>query len=221
MFHIGIFDIIGPVMIGPSSSHTAGAVQLGRFARMMLKNDPRHAEIGLHGSLSSTGEGHGTHLALLAGILGLLPDDERIPDAEKLAKDNNLTYSFASVDLGDVHPNSTRIILSNETDSIKIAGSSVGGGKITIWKIDHYWVELNGEYPAILLYYPDHLGVVAEVTKVLAEHQLNIARMKVSRSNRGGEALMNIELDEIPPLAVQQELQSFPDIREIRYIQNL
>lgn len=221
MISIGIFDVIGPVMIGPSSSHTAGAVQLGKFARTMLIGEPLTATIGLHGSLSSTGEGHGTHLAILAGIMGFNSDDERIPRAKEIAREHNLEYTFSSIDLGDVHPNSARINLSNPADSVTVFGSSIGGAKIAIWKIEHYQVDLNGEYPALLLFYPDHPGVVAAVTLVLAKHQLNIARMKVSRSNRGGEALMNIELDQKPTPEILAELQAFHDIRDVRYIPNL
>jgi len=144
---IGIFDIIGPVMVGPSSSHTAGAVLLGLFARAALNELPIQADIGLHGSFHYTGEGHGTHLAILAGILGLSPDDERIPFASQLAADHHLVYQFNPIDLGEVHPNSARIILRSSTHTVSVDGSSLGGGKISIWKLNHYPVELKGFYP--------------------------------------------------------------------------
>ena len=127
---MGIFDILGPVMVGPSSSHTAGAVRLGLFARALLGGLPRRAELALHGSFAATGEGHGTHLALLAGLLGLQPDDERIPEARALAESESLEARFTTVDLGEVHPNSVRFTLEGQTGALTLNGSSVGGGRI-------------------------------------------------------------------------------------------
>ena len=147
----GIFDIIGPVMVGPSSSHTAGAVRLGLFARRLHGAGPARVEIGLHGSFAATGDGHGTPLALLAGVMGLAPDDGRIPQAKELASQHGLSYAFSAVDLGEVHPNSVRIRLSSATglpdERTEICGSSTGGGEIQIWRIDDFRVDFARRIP--------------------------------------------------------------------------
>lgn len=221
----GIFDIIGPVMVGPSSSHTAGAVRLGLFARRLHGAGPARVEIGLHGSFAATGDGHGTPLALLAGVMGLAPDDGRIPQAKELASQHGLSYAFSAVDLGEVHPNSVRIRLSSATglpdERTEICGSSTGGGEIQIWRIDDFRVDLHGEYPTLLMSYPDHPGAVAAVSSVLAQHGLNIAGMKVHRTARGGLALMTIELDQEPDAATIQSLHGLEDITSVRYVPEL
>lgn len=215
---IGILDIIGPVMVGPSSSHTAGAVHLGLFARALLEYSPKCAQIGLHGSFSHTGEGHGTHLAILAGVLGFATDDERIPHANVIAAQVGLAYSFTSVDLGDVHPNSAQIRLSSSQDEVQISGSSIGGGKIRIWRVNRYRVELDGSYPTLLSAHHDHPGVIANISGLLAKYNLNIAAMKVYRTNRGGPALSSIELDHSPGPDLLAELKSLPNILDVRFI---
>ncbi len=221
---MGIFDVIGPVMVGPSSSHTAGAVRLGNFARLVLGSEPCRALIGLHGSLAATGEGHGTHLAILAGILGLAPDDERIPRAREIAAERGLEYSYLAVDLGEVHPNSARITLRGmEMGGVEttVYGSSVGGGEIRIWRIDEFDVDLEGRYPTLLLTYPDHPGVVAAVSSVLAGQALNIAEMKVHRTARGGRALMAVELDQAPGDDVIRALRRLPEMAGVRFVPSL
>ena len=157
---MGIFDVIGPVMVGPSSSHTAGAARIGLFARRLLGEDPVRAEISLHGSFAATGEGHGTPLALLAGLLGMTPDDERIPVSAELALEHGLDYHFETFDMGDVHPNSVQLRLTGKGTSLELCASSIGGGRIKIWNIDGFAVNLDGEYPTLLLIYPDRPGAV-------------------------------------------------------------
>ena len=221
---LGLFDVIGPVMVGPSSSHTAGAVRLGNFARLVLGGEPRLALIGLHGSLAATGEGHGTHLAILAGIMGLTPDDERIPQARDLAEARGLEYSFSQVDLGEVHPNSARLTLrGREMGGVEttVCGSSVGGGAVRIWRLDEFEVDLAGRYPTLLLIYPDHPGVVAAVSGLLADRSFNIAEMKVHRTTRGGRALMALELDQAPDEETIGALRGLPDMAGVRFIPDL
>ncbi|MDP2876963.1 MAG: L-serine ammonia-lyase, iron-sulfur-dependent subunit beta [Holophaga sp.] len=215
---MGIFDVIGPVMVGPSSSHTAGAVRIGLFARRLLGSDPKIATIGLHGSFAATGEGHGTPLALLAGLLGLLPDDERIPVAAELAHDQNLHYCFETVDLGDVHPNSVLLNLESEGCTLEIKASSIGGGRIKVWSIDGFAVNLDGEYPTLLLAYPDRPGAVAIVSAILANAAINIATLKAHRTERGGQALMAVQLDEMPPLSLLESLRHLPHFEQVRFI---
>jgi L-serine dehydratase len=218
---LGIFDIIGPVMVGPSSSHTAGAVRIGAFARLLLGTAPASAVIQLHGSFAATGEGHGTPLALLAGLLGMAPDDERIPAAEALATEAGLAYRFERVDLGDVHPNSVRLRLAAAGTELELCASSVGGGRISVWNIDGFGVDLEGQYPTILLTYPDRPGAVAIVSAILANAALNIATIKAHRDTRGGQALMTVELDAVPPASVLESLRCLPQFEQVRFIPSL
>jgi len=215
---MGIFDIIGPVMVGPSSSHTAGAVRLGLLARCLLRGPLSEVVIGLHGSFAATGEGHGTPLALLAGLMGFAPDDERIPRSDELAKEEGLRYRFAEEDLGDVHPNSVRLQLSGPEGQLEVLGSSIGGGRIRIWRLDGFPVSLDGEFPTLLLVYPDRSGSVAVVSAILAKASLNIATMKVHRTSRGGQALMAVQLDEPPPDSIVDSLRHLPHFQQVRSI---
>lgn len=215
---MGIFDILGPVMVGPSSSHTAGAVRLGLFARALLGGPPSKAELALHGSFAATGEGHGTPLALLAGLLGLQPDDERIPEARALAESEGLEARFSAADLGEVHPNSVRFTLEGAHGTLNLSGSSVGGGRIQVWELEGFPVELDGEYPTILMTYPDRPGWVAVVSALLAQARLNIATIKAHRTARGGLALLSIQCDQVPPEPTLGALRSLPDVVSVRFV---
>lgn len=191
------FDIIGPIMIGPSSSHTAGAVRLGLMARAILGEDVKTINIKLYGSFAQTYKGHGTDRALIAGIMGFKPDDERIRNLYKQQKEKNIEFSFSEVDLEDAHPNTAIIELKGVTDrKIEVTGASIGGGNIIISAVNNYEVQLSGKYPSIIIVHQDMPGVVNGVTAALARYNINIAYMKVSRSERGAEALMNIEVDD-------------------------
>ncbi|MHB8927625.1 MAG: L-serine ammonia-lyase, iron-sulfur-dependent subunit beta [Bacillota bacterium] len=194
----GVFDIIGPVMTGPSSSHTAGAVRLGLAGRAIIGGTPARARLGLHGSFAQTYRGHGTDLALVAGLLGMKPDDERIPSALRLAAEEGLAVTFELVDLGaDVHPNTARVVLAaKDGRETTVTGSSVGGGRIVITRINQFVVDFSGEYHAVILSYIDRPGVVAAASSLLAADRVNIAAMRVSREARHSRALMIIELDQ-------------------------
>ena len=184
-------------MIGPSSSHTAGAVRLGLMARAVLGERACRTEINLHGSFAQTYRGHGTDKALIAGILGFYPDDERIRYALDIAKENGMEYSFKTVNLDDAHPNTAVIHLAGETGRVaRIRGASVGGGNILITNIDGYSVELTGVYPALITIHKDRPGVITKVTQILSRYEVNIAFMSVSRQNRGETAMMIMELDD-------------------------
>jgi L-serine dehydratase len=192
-----LFDIIGPVMIGPSSSHTAGAVRLGSLARAILGGAATTAEIELHGSFASTGRGHGTDLALTAGLLGLAPDDPRIRRAPELAKEAGLTVTFADADLGEVHPNTARITLTGADGArVVVQGSSVGGADVQLTQIDDFRVAITGELPVLIVEHNDQPGVIASVSAILASHGVNVASMEVSREMRGARALMVLETDQ-------------------------
>ena len=193
----GVFDIIGPVMIGPSSSHTAGAARLGLMAGKILGERPVKAEILLHGSFAQTYRGHGTDKALIGGIMGFNPEDMRLREALTLAQEAGLVYSFAPVDIPEAHPNTAVIKLTGEKGRvIRIEGASVGGGNIRITRIGDFDVDLTGQYPALIIVHKDRPGVVNGVTSILARYKINIAYMRVSRKMPGQEALMIVETDD-------------------------
>jgi len=205
-----VFDIVGPVMIGPSSSHTAGAVRLGSLARAIFGKQPVSATIRLHGSFASTGRGHGTDLALVAGLLGMKPDDARIPSALTIAAEEGLHVHFVEADLGDVHPNTAEFDLSSPAgDRMCVRGSSLGGGDVVISSIDGFEVEANGELPLLIVDHTDRPGEIAAVTGILANGGVNIAEMRVSRERRGARALMLIETD------VEVDATSVASVREL------
>ena len=191
-----VFDVIGPVMIGPSSSHTAGAVRLGRLARAVFGEQPARARITLHGSFASTGHGHGTDLALVAGLLGMAPDDVRIRTADAEARSAGMDVAFAEADLGEVHPNTARLELSSaDGRTVTVQGSSTGGADVVLTAIDAFDVTITGELPVLVVEHRDQPGVIASVSAVLAEYGVNIAGMEVSREKRGARALMVMETD--------------------------
>jgi L-serine dehydratase len=209
----GVFDIVGPVMIGPSSSHTAGAVRLGLMARKILGEEAVRAEINLHGSFARTYRGHGTDKALIAGILGFAPEDERIREALQIAHDHGLEFSFQTVNLEEAHPNTAVIYLVGRSGrTARVRGASVGGGNIMISNIDGYNVELTGQYPALITIHHDCPGVITRVTQILAHAAVNIAFMRVSRQNRGETAMMIMELDEEPAATVIEECQQADNV---------
>lgn len=198
MENYSVFDIIGPRMTGPSSSHTAGAVRLGYITRRIMGAEPSHASFTLYGSFAETGRGHGTDKALIAGLLGCMPDDARIRSAYKLARDSGLSVDFIWSEEPVEHPNTVRIIAEDvngkETDVI---GRSVGGGNILITKINGLDVEVTGEYPTLIIQHHDMPGVISDVSRVLAQLGVNIANMRVFRRGKGdNEAYMVIESDE-------------------------
>lgn len=208
-----VLDIVGPVMIGPSSSHTAGAVRLGLMARQVLGEVPVRADIELAGSFAQTYRGHGTDKALVAGILGFRQDDERIRDALSIAARQGLDVRFQTVQLPDAHPNTAIIRLIGVTGRLaRIRGASVGGGNILVSNIDGYEVELSGAYPALIAIHRDRPGVVAQVTQILSRYEVNIAFMRVSRQNRGETAMMIMELDDVPADEVVEECQEVCDV---------
>lgn len=217
-----VFDLLGPIMVGPSSSHTAGAVRLGAMARKILGEEPVQGTLLLHGSFATTGKGHGTNLALVAGLLGMATDDERIPEALKMAKERGLEISFVTGDLGEVHPNTVRFdLLGVHGGHVQVVGSSIGGGTIIIRQINDFQVEIRGDYPTLVILHQDIPGVVAQVTLLLATAQINIARMLVSREKKGAQALMVLETDQSIDNAVLELLRKLPRIYQALAIEPL
>lgn len=216
---MNIFDIIGPVMVGPSSSHTAGAVKIGYIARQLMNNKIKKAELYLHGSFSATGKGHGTDKALVAGLLGMKPDDNRIPVSFEIAEELGLEIRFGSINLRDVHPNSVFMRLYNDNDKkMEIVASSIGGGQIRICKIDGLDVNFSGDQPTLIVHNTDQPGHVSKVTSMLAEHSVNISGMQLYRTQRGGNAVMVIECDQEVPKSSLEFLKNMDGIVNVTYL---
>ena len=194
---LSIFDITGPIMIGPSSSHTAGACRLGFSARKILGEEVKSITFHLYGSFKATLEGHGTDRALLGGVLGFLPDDERIKDSFKIANERNVKYKFVKEDEQPDHPNTVKIELigkSNRKRTIK--GQSVGGGNILITQIDQTNLQIDGKYDTLVTRHWDRVGIVQEVTGILYKNNINIAQMSLYREDVNDRAYMIIDVDD-------------------------
>jgi L-serine dehydratase len=211
---VSLLDIIGPVMVGPSSSHTAGACRIGLLARGLVGGTPERAKIELHGSFARTGEGHGTDKAIVAGLMGFRPDDDRIRSALEIAEKEGLDYRFEKTTLNeDSHPNSVRITLDRGDRTAVMMGSSLGAGRVLVTQIDGFPVEVSGNYHTIVLVAEDIKGSVARIATLLAEDGLNIATLRLTRKKRGGDAFMVIELDEYPDERVRDHIRSLPWVR--------
>jgi L-serine dehydratase len=213
---VSILDIIGPVMVGPSSSHTAGACKLGLLARALIGGTPERAVIELHGSFARTGEGHGTDKAIVGGLLGFRPDDERLRDALQIMEREGLDYRFEKTTLGDegdVHPNTVRITAERGDRRVPMMGSSLGAGRVLVTQIDGYPVEVSGNYHTIVLIAEDRPGSVAAIASILASSGVNIATLRLTRRERGGDAFMVIEVDQPPGADVGDALRALPWVR--------
>ena len=210
------FDIIGPVMIGPSSSHTAGAARIGRVARTLFEKQPTKAVISLYGSFAKTYKGHGTDLALVAGIMDFDTFDERIPDALKIAEQVGLEVEFLTEDAVTEHPNTVKInLFDGEGKELEIVGISIGGGTIEITEINSFKLKLSGANPAILVVHQDRFGLISAVTSVLSKYEINIGHMEVSRKERGDEAVMVIEMDHKIDEGVVAELSFLQGVTQV------
>lgn len=177
-----LFDIMGPIMIGPSSSHTAGTCRIAKTARMLAGKNFYKIEFYLHGSFAETYKGHGTDKALLAGALGMDPDDERLRKSFEIANDKKLEYAFYKEDLGDVHPNTVKIIMYNKDNTYNsIIGSSIGGGSIEIININGMDINFTDEYPTLILKYYDTTGIIAFVSSIISEQGYNIESIKTTK----------------------------------------
>ena len=215
---INIFDMMGPVMVGPSSSHTAGAARIGNMGRTLLGEEVARADIGLHGSFAETGFGPGTDRALLAGLLGMKPDDLRIPNAYEEANRAGMAYSFRTVELRDAHPNTALLELTGKSGKqLTLQASSIGGGAIVVNKIDGIDVNFTGDFNTLIVRNQDESGSVAAITSILSQVHINVANMSVNRHRRGGDALMVIETDQhIKPRQVEF-LSELPGILSVTY----
>lgn len=194
---MNVFDIIGPVMVGPSSSHTAGAVRIGSIGRMLLGEEPAEAVIKFHGSFAKTYRGHGTDKAIVGGLMGFNVDDARLRESLELADKAGFEYTIQTENLGPVHPNTAYIEVKGVSGKkASLMGASIGGGNIVITQVNGVNVEFTGQYYTLIICHHDAPGMVASVTNVLAAVNINIAYMKVYRTLKGGQAMMVIETDQ-------------------------
>ena len=214
-----LFDIVGPIMIGPSSSHTAGAARLGKIASIIAGEGIEKVDFYLHGSFGKTYKGHGTDKALVAGILGMEPWDDDLKESFNLADKKGLIYNFIEEDLGDVHPNTVKFnIIKKDGKIFEVIGSSVGGGNIKIISVDGLNIDITGDYPTIIINHIDNPGAISRVTALLYNDHINIAFLKVFRAGRGSKATMIIETDSNVSRQLIENIQNTKDILSVKYI---
>ncbi|MEG1362058.1 MAG: L-serine ammonia-lyase, iron-sulfur-dependent subunit beta [Lachnospiraceae bacterium] len=193
---MNVFDIVGPIMIGPSSSHTAGAARIGKLARQLFGGTITEAEIKLHGSFAKTYQGHGTARALVGGILGMNPDDEQIRDSLMIAEKKGLKVTIFPTSIEDAHPNTAVITLKDDNGkTVVVQGASTGGGNILISRINGLEVEITGQYDTLIIEHHDEPGVVGDVAEYMGDFEINLCSMKLSRTKRGGTAVLTVEVD--------------------------
>ncbi len=216
---ISIFEAIGPIMIGPSSSHTAGAARLGRMAAKLVGGTFTHVDFGLYGSFAKTYQGHGTDLALVAGVLGMKQDDERLSSSFEIAKEQGLTYRFYETEISGAHENTVCMSFSmTDGTTREIIGSSIGGGQIRICSIDGFPLEMSLNMTTLLVMHKDTKGMIYQITKILAANDINIATMKLTRQEKGAMACCVIETDSVIPEGVLRELEALQDIHTVKLV---
>ncbi|EGL82597.1 L-serine dehydratase, iron-sulfur-dependent, beta subunit [Caldalkalibacillus thermarum TA2.A1] len=219
MKYRSVFDIIGPIMIGPSSSHTAGAARIGRVARRIFGRKPDRANITLYGSFAKTYKGHGTDIAIVGGLLDLDTFDEGIVRSLEMAKEQGLQVTIQASEEDVDHPNTAKIELSGDQHRLEIVGTSIGGGSIEIISINGFNLRLSGHHPALLVLHEDKYGMIAQVANVLSKFKLNIGHMEVARKSKGSEALMVIETDQPIGEQVLAEIGEIPSILTVTKVE--
>jgi L-serine dehydratase len=210
-----VFDIIGPIMVGPSSSHTAGAARIGRVARKLFGRQPKRAEITFYGSFAKTYKGHGSDVATVAGILDFETSDLRLKDSLRIAEDLGVDVQVKTSDELTGHPNTSRIRLADDDQEIEVVGISIGGGKIEVSEINGFSFQLGFDTPTLMVLHEDRFGMIAGVAKVLTQHRINVGHMEVSRHDRGSRALMAIETDAVVSPQVLDEIRQIPHIFDV------
>ncbi|WP_066053146.1 L-serine ammonia-lyase, iron-sulfur-dependent subunit beta [Robertmurraya korlensis] len=218
MKYKSVFDIIGPVMIGPSSSHTAGAARIGRVARSLFGREPKWAKISFYGSFAQTYKGHGTDVAIIGGLLDFDTFDERIISSISIAQTNGMEITFIEEEAIPNHPNTAKVFIGDEHGELELVGISIGGGKIEIIELNGFELRLSGHHPAILVVHNDRFGAIASVSNILASHELNIGHMEVSRKEKGMLALMTIEVDQNIDDSVIKELEALDHVVKVAKI---
>ena len=213
---MNLFDIVGPVMIGPSSSHTAGAARIGRVARRLLGEDVAEARVGFCGSFARTWRGHGTDRAVVGGLMDVAADDARLRDSLEEAKRRGLRVTFEEIQLKGAHPNTVRLRLRGVSGKqIEVIGASVGGGSIEIREIDGLSLRVTAQKHTLIIAHRDTPGIIARVSSLLAGAPVNIATMQVARSAAGGKAMTTMELDELPPDEIVAALRVMKGVESV------
>lgn len=216
---MNIFDIMGPIMVGPSSSHTAGAARIGLVARKLLGTQPVRADIMLHGSFAATGAGHGTDRAIVAGLLGMAPDHPDIPRSFQLAKEAGMEVSIRTVELRHAHPNTALLELTHTSGRVlTVSASSLGGGRIRVNAIDGLEAAFSGDLPTLIIRNEDRPGILSEVSYALSRHGANIATAQLYRDRRGGLAVMVIECDQPLPIELRVDLAGMDGVVRCTYL---
>ncbi|WP_342509388.1 L-serine ammonia-lyase, iron-sulfur-dependent subunit beta [Sporosarcina sp. FSL K6-2383] len=215
-----VFEIIGPVMIGPSSSHTAGAARIGRVARTLFGRQPEWARIHLYGSFAQTYKGHGTDVAIIGGLLDYDTFDERIKTAFDEAAQLGMTFEFIAEEEEADHPNTARLVIGDSKGTMELTGISIGGGTMEVVDLNGFPLRLSGHYPALLVVHDDRSGVIASVSNVIAMQGMNIAHMEVGRKEKGEMALMVIEVDQMIDDTLLSELQALPNVTQVSTLAN-
>ncbi|MBE5800920.1 MAG: L-serine ammonia-lyase, iron-sulfur-dependent, subunit beta [Clostridiales bacterium] len=216
---MNVLDIIGPIMIGPSSSHTAGAARIGYICRKLLTLRPVQAEIALAGSFARTYKGHGTDRAIIAGILGMKPDDDRLPDSLEIARTAGLRYEFRTVYLPRCHPNTAIIHLTGEDGtSVEVEAASVGGGNVLVTRLNGMESAFAGQSDTLIIPHRDTPGVIATVSQTLSDAGANIGNFKLTRPTRGQLAMMTIELDSEISKQTIEALRCLPNVEHVVYL---
>lgn len=216
---MNIFEILGPVMVGPSSSHTAGAVRIGYVCRKLMGEKIVTADIELYGSFLLTGKGHGTPQAIVAGLLGMTPDDARIPDSFEIAKAQGLKFIIGEAKLKEAHPNSVLLKLTGESGKeLEVIGESLGGSIINIAQIDGLPANISGDYPTLIASNMDVPGMVAKVSKVLFEAKINIAQMHLYRASRGKNSVLIAECDQEIEDKTLNDIKDLDGIMKVSYL---
>ena len=216
---MNIFEILGPVMVGPSSSHTAGAVRIGYVCRKLMGEKIVTADIELYGSFLLTGKGHGTPQAIVAGLLGMTPDDARIPDSFEIAKAQGLKFTIGEAKLKEAHPNSVLLKLTGESGKeLEVIGESLGGSIINIAQIDGLPANISGDYPTLIASNMDVPGMVAKVSKVLFKAKINIAQMHLYRASRGKNSVLIAECDQEIEDKTLNDIRDLDGIMKVSYL---
>ncbi len=216
---MNVLDIIGPVMIGPSSSHTAGAARIGYITRKLLAQEPIEAEIDLAGSFAKTYRGHGTDRAIVAGILGMHPDNPRLPDSLRIADECGLRYQFRTVTLPRCHPNTAIIRLKGQDGTlVEVEAASIGGGNVLVTRLNGMESAFAGQNDTLIIPHRDTPGVIATVSQILSFSGVNIGNFKLSRPAKGRLAMMTIEVDNQVSQATIQALRALPNVENVVYL---
>lgn len=216
MAKVGVFDVLGPIMVGPSSSHTAGAVRLGNIAKAIAASEIQEVEFLLHGSFGKTYKGHGTDKALVAGIMGFETHDEKLRYSLDIARESGMRVTFTETDLGDHHPNTVKMLITCKNGKkCEVMGSSIGGGNIEVLEINGNKATFSGAYPTIITCHDDKLGTVAKISDILYRNQINIAFVNLGRTQKGKGATMTCEVDSDITETVIEEIKAIEGINKV------